>query len=84
MLIERPKLSDPARGTRGLQPERDGRVRWSAWLGCVNLIKQKSARHDARILLVNVVALRFSVVPGGKTGNLPSVLTALFENDEVV
>jgi hypothetical protein len=30
---ERPKLSDPARGRRGLQPERDGRVRCSAWLG---------------------------------------------------
>ena len=27
----RPKLSDPARGTRGLQPERDGRVRCSAF-----------------------------------------------------
>ena len=26
------ELSDPARGTRGLQPERDGRVRCSAWL----------------------------------------------------
>jgi len=25
-----PKLSDPAHGTRGLQPERDGRVRCSA------------------------------------------------------
>ena len=32
-LAERPKLSDPAHGTRGLQPERDGRVRCSAWLG---------------------------------------------------
>jgi len=26
----RPKLSDPAHGTRGLQPERDGRVRGRA------------------------------------------------------
>src|SRR5882724_4169408 len=26
---QRPKLSDPARGTHGLQPERDGRDRWS-------------------------------------------------------
>ena len=25
--------SDPARRTRGLQPQREGRVRWSAWLG---------------------------------------------------
>jgi hypothetical protein len=25
------KLSDPTHGTHGLQPERDGRVRWSAW-----------------------------------------------------
>ncbi len=32
---QRPKLSDPARETRGLQPERDGRVRCSAWLGRV-------------------------------------------------
>jgi hypothetical protein len=24
-------LSDPARGTRGLQPQREGRVRGSAW-----------------------------------------------------
>jgi hypothetical protein len=32
LLAERPKLSDPARGTRGLQPERTGRVRCSAWL----------------------------------------------------
>ena len=30
---QRLKLSDPAHGTRGLQPERDGRVRCSAWLG---------------------------------------------------
>jgi len=30
---KRPKLSDPAHGTRELQPERDGRVRCSAWLG---------------------------------------------------
>src|ERR1043166_2924122 len=29
---QRPKLSGPARGTRGMKPERDGRVRWSAWL----------------------------------------------------
>jgi hypothetical protein len=29
-LAERPKLSDPAHGTRGLQPKRDGRVRCSA------------------------------------------------------
>jgi Ser/Thr protein kinase RdoA (MazF antagonist) len=28
-----PKLSDLAHWTRGLQPERDDRVRWSAWLG---------------------------------------------------
>src|SRR5216117_3251944 len=36
---ERTKLSDPARRTRGLQPERGGRVRCSAWLGRVrNLI----------------------------------------------
>jgi hypothetical protein len=27
MLAERPKVSDRARGTRGLQRERDGRVR---------------------------------------------------------
>ena len=27
---DRQKLSDPALGTRGLQPERDGRVRCSA------------------------------------------------------
>ena len=33
MHAERPKLSDPARGTRELQPERDGRVSCSAWLG---------------------------------------------------
>ena len=30
---KRPKLSDPVRGRRGLQPERDGRVHCSAWLG---------------------------------------------------
>src|SRR2546421_11497106 len=30
---QRPKLSDPANGTRELQSERDGWVRWSAWLG---------------------------------------------------
>jgi len=31
-----PELSDPARGTRGLQPRRSRRVRCSAWLGvCV-------------------------------------------------
>ena len=29
---QRPKLSDPAHGTPRLQPERDGRVRCSAWL----------------------------------------------------
>ncbi len=29
---ERPKLSDPARGRHGLQPERDGRFRCSAWV----------------------------------------------------
>ena len=36
-LAERPKLSDPARGARGLQPERAGRVRCSAWLGVASL-----------------------------------------------
>src|SRR5438105_8829125 len=30
LAAERPKLSDPARETHGLQPGRDGRVRWSA------------------------------------------------------
>ena len=30
-----PKLSDPARGTHGLQPGCDGRVRCSAWLGVI-------------------------------------------------
>jgi hypothetical protein len=30
-VAARPKLSDPAHGTRGLQPERDGRIRCSAW-----------------------------------------------------
>src|SRR4051812_425865 len=29
---QRPKLSDPTRERRGLQPKRDGRVRCSAWL----------------------------------------------------
>src|SRR2546426_4353563 len=32
---ERPKLSDPAHRTHGLQPRRSRRVRCSAWLGCV-------------------------------------------------
>src|SRR5438552_5444284 len=32
---ERPKLSDPAHGTRGLQPQRTGRVRCSALLAQV-------------------------------------------------
>src|SRR2546421_9631651 len=32
-FFQRPKLSDPARGRRGLQPERDGRVRCSEGLG---------------------------------------------------
>ena len=32
-LPERPKLSDSGRGTRGLQPERDGQVRCSVSLG---------------------------------------------------
>ena len=32
---QRPKLSDPACGRRGLQSERDGQVRWSAWLAGV-------------------------------------------------
>jgi len=42
-VVERPncpKLSDPAHGTRGLQPQRDGRVRCSTWLGgilCIGL-----------------------------------------------
>ena len=36
-VAERPKLSDPAHGTRGLQPERDGRVRCSAWLGITRI-----------------------------------------------
>jgi len=30
---ERAKLSDLTREGARLQPERDGRVRWSAWLG---------------------------------------------------
>jgi hypothetical protein len=34
-FTERPRLSAPAHGTRELQPERDGRVRWSAELGGV-------------------------------------------------
>jgi len=29
------KLNDPARCRRELQPERDGRVRFSTWLGAV-------------------------------------------------
>src|SRR5438128_9284047 len=32
------KLSDPAHETRGLQPERNGRVRCSAWLGVSGLM----------------------------------------------
>jgi hypothetical protein len=35
---QRPKLSDPASGTRGLQPQRDGRVRCSAWLGVAGIV----------------------------------------------
>src|SRR5882724_7522626 len=34
---QRHKLSDPARGTHGLQPERGGRVNCSAWLGVICL-----------------------------------------------
>ena len=34
---ERPKLSDPAHEGVRLQPERDGRVRCSAWLGVTGL-----------------------------------------------
>ena len=37
---ERPKLSNPARETRGLQPRRSSRVRCSAWLGRVCLSEQ--------------------------------------------
>ena len=35
--VQRPKLGQPARGTLGLQPERDGRARWSAWLDLNNI-----------------------------------------------
>src|SRR5258705_216310 len=38
-LAELPKFSDPARERRGLQPERDGRVRCSALSGGVDGLK---------------------------------------------
>jgi hypothetical protein len=55
---QRPKLSDPAHGTLRLQPERDGRVRCSAWLAdvliflclllmCVEQSQQKHPLHVA-------------------------------------
>lgn len=43
-FAERPKLSDPAHGSRGLQPERGGRVRCSAWLSRVLLTLTSNAR----------------------------------------
>src|SRR5260221_9804705 len=46
---QRPKLSDSARGARGLQPERDGRVRWSAWLGLVWFIFTEQFAHAANV-----------------------------------
>ena len=33
MVRSVPQLSDPAHEARGCQPQREGRVRWSAWSG---------------------------------------------------
>jgi hypothetical protein len=37
MTLQRPKLSDPAHEERGLQPQRDGRVRCSTRLGIISV-----------------------------------------------
>ena len=48
------KISDPARGTRELQPERDGRVRSIAWLSVaaepVRETRRTKSRRDRRAL----------------------------------
>lgn len=46
--FQRPKLSDPAHEGTRLQPERDGRVRFSAWLGHeIVILKMYYPTHSA-------------------------------------
>lgn len=51
---ERPKLSDPAHERVGLQPERDGRVRCSPWLGRVVMSYLSQLRRQAACKLAAV------------------------------
>jgi hypothetical protein len=53
---ERPKLSDPARGTRGWQPERDGWIRCSALLGGMVMWSEGNASVAQRKLGVDRIA----------------------------
>jgi len=56
---ERPKLSDAARGTRGWQPARDGRVRCSAWLGGMVMWSEGNASVARRKLGVDRIGQHY-------------------------
>ena len=45
-MTERPKLSDPARATLGLQQWRDGRVHCSAWLYAGHALAELLGKGD--------------------------------------
>jgi len=72
---QRPKLSDPAHEGVRLQPERDGRVRCSAWLN------PAAARRTWRSLNASGVRLLPEVWPAAAwdwTARLGSVIIGLF------
>ncbi len=60
------KLTDPAHEDFRLQPERDGRVRWSGWFGVPGLWIIERAKREARIRNqgpVELVVDRITLLP---------------------